>query len=545
MKRLLSLLVVLTLIVAVLPTFPASAQDDPIMKRLVEYNNNLPKGYGLISVDELNVLLVEKKPIVLLDVREPAEFEAGHIAGSIHIPIRELAKNLNLLPDLNAEIIVVCKGGARAALGMAGLQILGYKNVKTLKGGFDAWVGEDLPVTKEVVAQTPGTAPAVDETLLKALDGVLSALNKGFDLIAPKDFAAELAESAPLLIDLRTDAEWSKGYIDGAQHIAIEVLMANVDKLPADKSAKIVVYCGSGYRGGMAKIMLGMMGYTNVHNIAGGLNGWSKAGLPLVGVPVAAFDFDAYATEYLKALPDTFGAMRVPDVAKELEVANNGITLVDVRTADEYMEGHIAGAINIPLNDLTKNLNLLPNLDANIIIYCGSGHRSAVAMSALQLLGYKKVRSMLSGTTAWKAANLPLTEEAVTVEAGKAPDFNPDLFKLVDAYITNIPKGYNVVKPADLNIALAEQKPVLIDVRGEGEIAKGYIEGATFIGLRDLISKANQLPTDKAAPIYLYDNPTHRSSIAMVLLGLRGYTNVKVLGGGFGAWEKAGLPVKK
>lgn len=545
MKRLLSLLVVLTLVFAVLPAFPAAAQDDPVMKRLVEYNGSLPKGYGVISVDDLNVSLVEKKPVVLLDVREVAEFEAGHIAGAIHIPIRTLMQNLNLLPDLNAEIVVVCKGGFRAAMAMAALQILGYKNAKTLKGGFDAWVGEELPVTQEVAAPTPGTAPTFDETILKGLDTTLSGLSKSFDGVAPKDLAVELAENAPILIDVRSDEEFSKGYIEGAQHIWIDQFMANVDKLPTDKSAKIVIYCAAGYRGGIAKIMMNLMGYTNVRNISGGLNGWSKAGLPLVGVPVAAFDFDAYAAEYLKALPDTFGAMRVPDVAKELEVANNGITLVDVRTADEYTEGHIAGAFNIPLNDLTKNLNLLPNLDANIIIYCGSGHRSAVAMAGLQLLGYKNVRSMLSGATAWKAANLPLTEEAVTVEAGTAPTFNPDLFKLVDTYMTNIPKGYNVVKPADMNIALAEQKPFVLDVRGESEIANGYIEGASFVTLRDLIGKANQLPTDKAAPIFIYDNPTHRSSIAMVLLGIRGYTNVKVLGGGFGAWEKASLPIKK
>lgn len=545
MKRLIYVLMALALAFAVLPALPVAAQTDTTVRRLEEYNANLPKGYGVIAVEDLAAMLAERQPL-LLDVREVNEYEAGHLENSFNVPIRELAKNLNLLPDLNAEIVVICKGGGRATLAMAALQILGYTKATTLKGGYDAWAGEELPTTTEPYKPEAGKAPEFDAELLALVDNFLSTLPKGYGLVAPKDLAAELVDQAPILIDVRNDVEWATGYIAGAQHMWINDFMKLRDKLPQDKNARIVVYCGVGYRGGIAKVMLALLGYTDVRNLAGGLSAWVSQGLPLEGMTAKAeaFDLDQYLADYLKAQPETFGAVRAADLAKELET-NKDLLLVDVRTVDEYAEGFIAGAINIPLNELTKHLDMLPDLNREMVIYCGSGHRSAIAMTALQLLGYKNVRSLLGGTTSWKAGEFALTDEPVTAEPGKAPEFKADLFKLVDAYITAIPKGYNAVKPQDLSVALAEQKPFLLDVRTEGEWAGGHIEGAVHLPLASLMTRAAELPTDKAAAIFVYDNPTHRSSMAMVLLGLRGYTNVKVLGGGFGAWQKAELPVVK
>jgi rhodanese-related sulfurtransferase len=156
------------------------------------------------------------------------------------------------------------------------------------------------------------------------------------------------------------------------------------------------------------------------------------------------------------------------------------------------------------------------------------------------------VRSLLTGVGGWKQAELPLvTEPGKALTGGAAPAVNAELLALLDGYISAIPKGYNVIKPADLSVALTESKLFVVDVRGEGEWGNGRIEGATHIPLRDLAARMGELPTDKAASIVVYDNPTHRSSIAMVILGVKGYTNVKVLAGGFGAWQKANLPVVK
>jgi rhodanese-related sulfurtransferase len=88
--------------------------------------------------------------------------------------------------------------------------------------------------------------------------------------------------------------------------------------------------------------------------------------------------------------------------------------------------------------------------------------------------------------------------------------------------------------------------PFVLDVRTEAEkTADGYIEGSVFIPINDLPANLAQLPTDKAAPIVVMCKSGHRGGIAMMYLNFLGYTNVRNLGGGLGAWIAAELPVVK
>lgn len=551
MKKLFLLLAVLML---VMPTSILGAQDavvavdEAVAARLAEYNSALPQGFGVTSIDDFNVMLIERD-VVLLDVREVAEYEAGHLEGSFNVPIRELAQNLDLLPDLNADIMVICKGGGRAMLAMTALQLLGYENARMLRGGYDAWVGEELPTTTEPFVPEAGVAPEVDPAVLAAVDNYLSNLPAGFGMVGAQDLAVELVDAPPLLIDVRSEEEWNtNGYIEGAQLIPINEFMARQAEWPQDKDAKIVIYCASSFRGAIATVMMNLMGYTNVRNLSGGMNAWVAAGQPVVGAAPAepetteAVSLEETLAAYVASLPDTFGAVRPADLATEL-ASDNAPFLVDVRTVDEYVEAHIEGAINIPLNELTANLDKLPAQDANLVIVCGSGHRSAMSMAALNLLGWTNARSLMGGTGAWGAAELPLTDVPTEAVAGTAPEVDPALFEVVNAFITNIPAGYYTVRPADLGVELIENAPTLIDVRTQGEWDGGRIEGATFITFRDLMTAKDQWPTDLTAPIVVYDNPTHRSSIAMTLMRLLGYENVRALAGGTGAWTKAELPL--
>jgi rhodanese-related sulfurtransferase len=541
MKRLLYLVLALVLIT---PTFGILAQEDTVLARMEEYSAAFPRGYGVISIDDLNVWMMEK-PVVLLDVREVNEYEAGHIPESFNVPIRTLAQNLNLLPDLDAEIAVICKGGGRAMVAMTALHLLGYANARTLRGGFDAWAGDDMPVSMEGYTREAGVAPDFDPVLLAEVDAALSGLPQGFGFVPPANLSVELAEREIVLIDVRSQDEWnSNGYIEGAQHIWINEFVARRDELPENRDAEIVVYCAGGWRGSIAMVFMKLMGYTNVRNLAGGMYAWNAAGLPVEGgaAAVPAFDLAAHIASVVAVMPATFNAVRIPDLAAELE-SGADLLLVDVRTADEYAEGFIEGAINIPMNEIMGRLDMLPDLNQNIVIYCGSGHRSALVMFALDMLGYTNVRSMLSGTNAWVRAELPLTQAAVEYTPGTAPAVDPAVLEAVSAYVNAIPAGYYAVRAADLNVELLENAPVLIDVRTDGEWAQGRIEGAIHIPLADFMNRRAEWPQDLTTAIVVYDNPTHRSSIAMSIMRMLGYENVRVLGGGTGAWTAAELPL--
>jgi rhodanese-related sulfurtransferase len=88
---------------------------------------------------------------VLIDVREADEFAAGHIPGAVHASRGLLEFKLGSNPELSSRdlrIVLYCKTSGRAALAACSLHDMGYLFVKSLGGGFDAWVGAGKPVAK-------------------------------------------------------------------------------------------------------------------------------------------------------------------------------------------------------------------------------------------------------------------------------------------------------------------------------------------------------------------------------------------------------------
>lgn len=76
----------------------------------------------------------------------------------------------------------------------------------------------------------------------------------------------------------------------------------------------------------------------------------------------------------------------------------NGAVLIDVRSSQEYSEGHICGSINIPEYKINSKINnILKNKDKEYILYCSSGVRSKKAYKKLIKLGYKKVYNLYGG----------------------------------------------------------------------------------------------------------------------------------------------------
>jgi len=88
---------------------------------------------------------------LVIDVREPEEYAQGHIAGAINIPrgiLEFKISNEPSLQDLARPIIVYCKTSGRAALSVATLGEMGFKNVVSLKGGFDSWISDRRPTAQ-------------------------------------------------------------------------------------------------------------------------------------------------------------------------------------------------------------------------------------------------------------------------------------------------------------------------------------------------------------------------------------------------------------
>jgi rhodanese-related sulfurtransferase len=83
--------------------------------------------------------------------------------------------------------------------------------------------------------------------------------------------------------------------------------------------------------------------------------------------------------------------------------------LVDVREESEWAAGHAEGAVHLGKGVIERDVeHRFPDLDAEIVLYCGGGYRSALAADALQRMGYRRVRSMDGGWRRWCELGLPV-----------------------------------------------------------------------------------------------------------------------------------------
>jgi rhodanese-related sulfurtransferase len=128
----------------------------------------------------------------------------------------------------------------------------------------------------------PASSAEVDKALLTAAEKMLSTMPADFYQVDPAAAQQQIENAKPVIVDVRETAEMAKGKIAGSTNIPIRDLPKMMANLPDSKTAPILVYCQVGYRGGIGTAVLRMWGYTNVRNIRGGLDGWEKAGLPVV-----------------------------------------------------------------------------------------------------------------------------------------------------------------------------------------------------------------------------------------------------------------------
>lgn len=80
------------------------------------------------------------------------------------------------------------------------------------------------------------------------------------------------------LVDVREESEWARGHLPGAVHLCKGIIERDVEAAIPDHGARIVLYCGGGFRSALAADNLQKMGYTNVASMDGGWRGWTEAG---------------------------------------------------------------------------------------------------------------------------------------------------------------------------------------------------------------------------------------------------------------------------
>ena len=117
---------------------------------------------------------------------------------------------------------------------------------------------------------------------------------------------------------------------------------------------------------------------------------------------------------FLKSVNDAKSRVRenTPEDVKRKQEAGESFYFVDVREDNEWQKGHASGAIHLGKGIIERDIEkAVPDHDAEIILYCGGGFRSALAGDALQKMGYKNVISMDGGWKRWRELGYPIETE--------------------------------------------------------------------------------------------------------------------------------------
>jgi len=117
---------------------------------------------------------------------------------------------------------------------------------------------------------------------------------------------------------------------------------------------------------------------------------------------------------FLRLVAETKQHIRetTPEEVRRRQEAGERFNLVDVREDEEWHQGRARGAMHLGKGIIERDIErVIPDRDADVVLYCGGGFRSALAADALQRMGYRNVRSMDGGWRRWTELGYPVERD--------------------------------------------------------------------------------------------------------------------------------------
>jgi rhodanese-related sulfurtransferase len=239
------------LVTADQPDTPAYFSYDALLNRRERPTLEQALAQELQPLTLAAVLRLQDSGAQVLDVRDPADFEGAHLAGSINIGLGgAYATWAGTILARDTPIVLIAEPGrepeAALRLGRIGFDsVAGY-----VQGGMQA-----LETHPELVRRT--------------------------ERITAATLAEQLAAPAPpVVLDVRTPREWQTKHIAGSRHIPLNHLRERLHEVPRNR--RLVVHCQSGYRSAIAAGLLEQHGVTPLADLVGGFAAWEASQLETV-----------------------------------------------------------------------------------------------------------------------------------------------------------------------------------------------------------------------------------------------------------------------
>jgi len=117
-----------------------------LMALAVIFNEMRLKRQGLTALSAAQAVRLINQGATIVDIRDQAHFDAGHIVDAINVPATDLAGDATIRVKKNRPVLVVCDTGAQSSKCAANLRAAGYETVFSLEGGLSAWQRDNLPL---------------------------------------------------------------------------------------------------------------------------------------------------------------------------------------------------------------------------------------------------------------------------------------------------------------------------------------------------------------------------------------------------------------
>ncbi|MCP4874208.1 MAG: hypothetical protein GY896_01875 [Gammaproteobacteria bacterium] len=335
-----------------------------------------------ISITSFRELFNNDTEFAVIDPRDRESFADAHLLAASNLPLETVEPFIgSAVPRLQTLCVLCDNGGGEADQAAGILEKLGYSEIKILDGGIGAWTESGGAVFSGV--SVPGKA--FGEYIEKSCS-------------TPSMTAAELSHRQKhgaklLLIDSRTAEEHTSYCIPGASLCPGAELVYRV--LPrVDAETDIVVHCGGRTRSIIGAQTLIDAGCNRVYALENGTMAWQFEGLELERdntEEVPEPDTDSLAA--IQATAEEMATRWYIDRVRSIPAqASRSRYLIDVRSREEYEDGHIAGAMHVPGGHLLQNVDRYLVVRHAVVILIDSDRVRAITTAIwLRRMGWRRV----------------------------------------------------------------------------------------------------------------------------------------------------------
>ncbi|MER5423984.1 rhodanese-like domain-containing protein [Streptosporangium roseum] len=475
-----------------------------------------------VTFDVIERWRAEKQPHALLDVRERGEYALGQIPGGCPLP-RGLIEIVlpRLVPWQDTPLVLYSNDEHRSGLAARTCLRLGYRNVSILEGGLRRWAE---------AGRTPLHGVSVTgKTFAERL-----SITGQVQQLTTEEVAGLDGDGGALIIDIRTAGEYLNGHVPGARNVPAGELVSSLFAAGLDhtaRSAPIIVHCAGRTRSIIGAYLLERAGFGDVFALRNGTMAWMMSGRELETgprpwiAPAADPAGVVRAAEFASSFVGDSHAARIdgPEVAA---MAGRACYVIDVRSAEEYTAGHIAGALSCPAGQLANALEeQIAVRDALLVCYSNDETRARIGAGLLSRIGYHRVAWLAGGLDRWTGS----------VVAG-GPNAYLDDLTFTGSDVRTIDRG-------GLAARLREGVGVVIDVRRSSEYALSHIPGSVWVPRGNLERRISAYASSGTGLVVVSDRELRSALAARTLLDL-GYPDVAILQDGLNGWIASGGPAE-